>query len=77
MDLPAILTAGLGKALGEKFLTAGLGEALGEKFLLGPDLTGCLCLSCSPSSQRGRLMLVRGSALQTKQLQLPVVASLI
>ena len=62
MTLPAILTAGLG-------------EALGEKFLLGADLTGCLCLSCSPSSQRGLRMLVRGSALQTKQLQLPVVAS--
>ena len=56
-------------------LTAGLGEARGEKFLLGATLTGCLGLSCSPSSQRGRLMVVRGSVLQTRQLQLPVVAS--
>ena len=64
MDLPAILTAGLAGALGW------------EKVLLRPGLAGCLCLSSSPSSQSGLLMVARGSVLHTRQLQLPVAASL-
>ena len=57
-------------------LTAGLGDALGEKVLPGATLTDCLSLSFSPSSQSGCLRLPSGSELQTRQLQLPVEASL-
>ena len=64
MDLPTILTAGLATALGC------------EKDLVRPGLAGCLCLSSSPSSQSGLLMVTSGSVLHTRQLQLPVAASL-
>ena len=57
-------------------LTAGLGAALGEKVLPGAALTDCLSLSFSPSSQSGCRRLPSGSELQTRQLQLPVEASL-
>ena len=64
MDLPTILTAGLATPLGC------------EADLARPGLAGCLCLSSSPSSQSGLLMMASGSVLQTRQLQLPVAASL-
>ena len=57
-------------------LTAGLGAALCEKVLLAADLTVCRSLSCSPCSQSGCRMLLSGSGLHTRQLQLPVEASL-
>lgn len=66
---PGDLMAAGGLMVLPAILTAGLAAVL-----LRLDLTGCL--SCSPSSQSGCRMLASGSALQSRQLQLPVVASL-
>ena len=75
-DLMAARDLGAGDLMaagGLIVLTAGLTAGLAA-VLPGPDLTGCL--SCSPSSQSGWRMLASGSGLQSRQLQLPVVASL-